>query len=127
MVYTMGAKKGDGAMTLIEVRSIDGTLIGRCDARCYNAQHPKCTCVCGGKNHGRSVHQAAGNMANDSFVAAMLRQWESSDMNVSVKKPTEDDIEREMKRARRPILEKPRPLRGAQYMRSLWGSLEGGI
>lgn len=122
----MGAKKGDGAMTLIEVRSLDGTLIGRCDARCYNAKHQECTCVCGGRNHGGSMRQAAANMANGLFVGAMLAQWGSDGMNVVVNKPTEADIEREMKRSRRLILEKPRPLRGAQYMRSLWESPEGG-
>jgi hypothetical protein len=40
-------------MILIEVHKPDGSLIGRCDARCYNAKHPKCDCVCGGVNHGR--------------------------------------------------------------------------
>jgi len=24
----------------------------KCTARCYNAKHPKCYCICGGENHG---------------------------------------------------------------------------
>lgn len=27
---------------------------GRCDARCHNAKHEKCKCMCGGKYHGAS-------------------------------------------------------------------------
>ena len=38
--------------TLIEHRRGDGSLAGRCDAKCYNAEHPKCECICGGMNHG---------------------------------------------------------------------------
>jgi len=37
--------------TLIAVYNSDG-CIGRCDAKCHNAKGAKCTCVCGGKNHG---------------------------------------------------------------------------
>jgi hypothetical protein len=47
-------------MTLIEVRNSDG-LVGRCDARCYLATHPKCHCICGGKNHGAGSKQALAN------------------------------------------------------------------
>lgn len=29
----------------------------RCDSRCYNAKGDHCTCICGGKNHGKGqVH-----------------------------------------------------------------------
>ena len=51
-------------MTLIEQRSGDGRLTGRCDARCYNARTPRCECVCGGKNHGVGLHMAIENMAD---------------------------------------------------------------
>lgn len=47
--------------TLIIARKSDGSLIGRCDARCYNAKGPKCTCICGGKNHGAGIHKAIDN------------------------------------------------------------------
>lgn len=44
--------------TLIVAYRGDGTLIGRCDARCYDAQHEDCHCICGGKNHGKGHAQA---------------------------------------------------------------------
>lgn len=34
---------------------------GRCDAKCYNAVDPKCTCICGGLNHGVGLSQAMDN------------------------------------------------------------------
>jgi len=46
--------------TLIAVYS-SGGCEGRCDARCYNAKEPSCTCVCGGKNHGVGMNQAIEN------------------------------------------------------------------
>ncbi len=36
----------------------------RCDAHCYDAKHPKCTCICGGKNHGVGFTQAVINAAD---------------------------------------------------------------
>jgi hypothetical protein len=46
--------------TLIEVRNSSG-LVGRCDAKCYNAEHPKCDCICGGMNHGAGKQKAMDN------------------------------------------------------------------
>ena len=46
--------------TLIAAHSSEG-CIGRCDAKCYNAEHPDCTCICGGKNHGVGYQQAQEN------------------------------------------------------------------
>lgn len=46
--------------TLIAVYTSDGCK-GRCDARCYNAKHPDCNCVCGGANHGQGLKQATIN------------------------------------------------------------------
>lgn len=46
--------------TLIEVRTSDG-VIGRCDAKCYDAQHARCECVCGGANHGQGREAAMRN------------------------------------------------------------------
>jgi hypothetical protein len=37
--------------TLLAVYGSEG-LIGRCDAKCYEATHPDCVCICGGRNHG---------------------------------------------------------------------------
>ncbi len=46
--------------TLIEVRNSSG-VVGRCDAKCYNAKHPECDCICRGKNHGAGYQQAVEN------------------------------------------------------------------
>lgn len=32
-----------------------------CDASCYMARHQKCTCICGGVNHGKGLARAAEN------------------------------------------------------------------
>lgn len=50
-------------MTLIEVRNSEGA-VGRCDAKCYNAQHEVCDCVCRGANHGAGFEQARTNTQN---------------------------------------------------------------
>jgi len=44
--------------TLIAWYKSDGTCIGRCDAKCYNAEHEKCDCICGGANHGAGLCRA---------------------------------------------------------------------
>lgn len=46
--------------TLIAVYDSEGCR-GRCDARCYNAEHPECTCICGGMNHGAGLQRAMQN------------------------------------------------------------------
>jgi hypothetical protein len=46
--------------TLIAAYNSDG-CIGRCDAKCYNAKGDKCTCICGGRNHGAGLAQAREN------------------------------------------------------------------
>lgn len=43
--------------TLISVHNSTG-CIGRCDAKCYNAALPECTCICKGANHGAGESQA---------------------------------------------------------------------
>ena len=46
-------------LQVIVIRGSDGR-IGRCDARCWDAKQPRCTCVCGGLNHGKgSTHVGA--------------------------------------------------------------------
>jgi len=44
--------------TIIIRKNKDGVVIGRCDARCYNAKGKKCHCVCGGDNHGKGLNAA---------------------------------------------------------------------
>jgi hypothetical protein len=46
--------------TLITYHSSGGDS-GRCDARCYNANHAKCSCICGGSNHGVGLERALDN------------------------------------------------------------------
>jgi hypothetical protein len=47
-------------MTVIAVYTSEG-CVGRCDAKCYAAQEPECTGVCGGSNQGAGVAQAIEN------------------------------------------------------------------
>lgn len=46
--------------TLISTHNSSGST-GRCDAKCYNAEHPHCECCCGGVNHGVGLRQAIHN------------------------------------------------------------------
>ena len=39
--------------TIISWSNNEGTK-GRCDARCHNAKHDKCKCICGGTFHGKA-------------------------------------------------------------------------
>lgn len=43
--------------TLLAVYTKDG-CIGRCDAKCYDAEGPDCDCICGGMNHGVGLREA---------------------------------------------------------------------
>lgn len=43
--------------TLMTFKSASGKK-ERCDARCYNAKNEKCTCCCGGRNHGKGFVEA---------------------------------------------------------------------
>ena len=59
--------------TLITVSNSSG-VVGRCDAKCHDAAHPKCDCICGGANHGVGLNQAKTNtrgMALDQVEAAI--------------------------------------------------------
>ena len=47
-------------MVLIEVKS-NGKVVGRCDAKCYEAEHDVCDCCCCGKNHRKGLKQALEN------------------------------------------------------------------
>jgi predicted RNase H-like HicB family nuclease len=46
--------------TLLAVYTSDG-LVGRCDAKCYEAVQPDCDCICGGYNHGKGRETAIEN------------------------------------------------------------------
>lgn len=44
--------------TIMMLKNEDGKIIGRCDARCYNAKNKKCKCICEGYNHGKGINEA---------------------------------------------------------------------
>lgn len=48
--------------TLVSQRIGDGNE-RRCDAKCYDADGPDCTCLCGGMNHGQGLQAALDNTA----------------------------------------------------------------
>jgi hypothetical protein len=54
--------------TMISVHNSDG-CVGRCDAKCHNAKHAVCHCVCGGRNHGAGKQQAIEN------TRELAQQW----------------------------------------------------
>jgi hypothetical protein len=58
--------------TLIAVYNSEG-CVGRCDARCYNAIHVRCDCICGGKNHGAGLNQATDNVRRHADI--MIERW----------------------------------------------------
>jgi len=66
-------------MTLIAVYNSDG-CVGRCDARCYEASDPHCTCVCGGRNHGAGLSRAMNNTRQmaDSWIQEYERRHDLS-------------------------------------------------
>jgi len=47
-------------MILVSVR-LGSNIVGRCDAKCYDAKHDHCQCVCGGVNHGKGIEKAQEN------------------------------------------------------------------
>jgi hypothetical protein len=44
----------------------------RCDSKCYDAKDDKCTCCCGGKNHGVGLQQAMKN--NQAMALDMVEK-----------------------------------------------------
>lgn len=58
--------------TLISEYSSDGKKRRRCDARCYGAKGQKCSCICGGANHGVGLQKALDNTRK--MVEALVQQ-----------------------------------------------------
>ena len=48
-------------MILLTQKIGDGP-VRRCDARCFNAKHGGCKCICGGRNHGAGITKALDNV-----------------------------------------------------------------
>lgn len=55
--------------TLLAVYDGAGQLVGRCDAKCHDAEQPPCHCICGGGNHGVGRAEAVEN------TRARARTW----------------------------------------------------
>lgn len=75
--------------TLISVY-VAQRCVGRCDAKCYDAEHDDCSCVCGGKNHGKGVEEAKRNIREEGDIMAEkfaeyldLHDWEAM-VNVNI-------------------------------------------
>jgi len=51
--------------TVLEAFDLEGELIGRCDARCHTAKGSKCTCICGGLNHGKGTGKTTPYISYD--------------------------------------------------------------
>ena len=64
-------------MTLL-TEKIGQDAARRCDAKCYNAHHPNCACICGGKNHGAGLQQALDNV-RDIFLPIVSGDVEGND------------------------------------------------
>jgi hypothetical protein len=61
--------------TLLAVYNSEG-CVGRCDAKCYNAECTHCDCICGGLNHGAGLAKAAANTAE--LADAMIEKWKET-------------------------------------------------
>jgi len=68
--------------TLIETRNSNG-LVGRCDAKCYDAKHPDCDCVCRGHNHGVGLSKAQQNTCD--MTKALLKKYGKENVILSDK------------------------------------------
>ena len=68
--------------TLIASYNSDGCT-GRCDAKCYNATHPKCDCICGGMNHGKGEQTAIDNTRE--LADAWAENWKIEHPDEKVK------------------------------------------
>jgi len=60
--------------TLITFKPTYGQPIRRCDARCYTAKHPKCTCICAGINHGVGPNTAIDNTREHAEFIEHIRE-----------------------------------------------------
>lgn len=109
-------------MTLIEVR-VGGRLIGRCDARCYEAVTPECECVCGGKNHGKGAVRAIQQTLETGHGLIPPEWRERGEIIFPIAAKSPEEIQRRIERERRQFRRVRivlRPLRGAQYMSPLF-------
>lgn len=69
--------------TLIAVYDSKGCR-GRCDARCYNAKGDKCTCICGGLNHGNGRAKAVENTRD--LAETWVEEWEKKHPDIKIER-----------------------------------------
>ena len=60
-------------MTLISVHNSEGCK-GRCDEKCYKAKKRKCSCCCGGMNHGRGLQEAKD--LTSRYAETIAQAWD---------------------------------------------------
>jgi len=60
-------------MVVMEEKTWDGR-VRRCDAKCYNAQHENCGCICQGENHGKGEDFAVKQMTVEEVLAEMEQE-----------------------------------------------------
>jgi len=61
--------------SVLEARTSDGSLVGRCDAKCHTAKGKKCKCICEGLNHGVGTKQALKNPKRISSMEHPERKY----------------------------------------------------
>lgn len=76
--------------TLIAVYNSEG-CVGRCDARCYDAQSAECDCICGGRNHGAGRNQAIRN--NQGMCAQWLEDFKCRHPELGELEMREEDVQ----------------------------------
>lgn len=82
-------------MTLIAVYNSEG-LVGRCDAKCYNASSRICEGICGGKNHGVGFTTAHDNTREycEQWLEAYAAQNGLTDWTAEV--PAHEPIQQQL-------------------------------
>lgn len=62
-------------VALILAMNSEGDVVGRCDAKCYEAQSAECDCICGGRNHGAGLEKARENNAERFLGTRDAEAW----------------------------------------------------
>jgi hypothetical protein len=68
-------------VTLIRAGNSNG-VYGRCDARCHDAEKPKCDCICGGLYHGKKSGSPELYQAIKESAEALAKKLEGEGADV---------------------------------------------
>lgn len=63
-------------MTIMTQGDNNGTR--RCDATCHKAKKPGCTCICGGRYHGRGSSEAAREELTKDWLGEKWRETKAA-------------------------------------------------